>query len=300
MDRLTSLKVFLRAIDLGSFSAAARELGMSPQMAGKHVDALEAGYGTALLHRSTRRLSLTEAGRICAEGARRTLDAVKAMDASVENLTDLPYGRLRVTAPLSLGRCRIVPNLPDFEAAYPHIALELTLADRVVDLTGEGFDIALRIGDLPDSELSVRGLAPFRIAAFASPGYVQQHGLPNHPSELAQHRCLNYVFDSYPAPDLWTFTQGDEQIKITPRPAIAINDATSLIELALRDAGVVMTGEMNVADHVASGALIRLFPDYASVSRPLNLLFHRRRAVAPRERVFIDWVVNLLGPAVKA
>ncbi|ERJ18731.1 Transcriptional regulatory protein [Salinisphaera shabanensis E1L3A] len=295
MDRLTSLRVFLRTIDLGSFSAAARDLGMSPQMAGKHVDALEAGFGTALLHRSTRRLSLTEAGRICAEGARRTLDAVNAMDASVENLTDLPHGRLRVTAPASLGRCRIVPNLPTFEAAYPDITLELTLADRVVDLTGEGFDIALRVGDLRDSELAVRGLAPFRIAAFASPGYVQQHGLPNHPSELEQHRCLNYVFDSYPAPDLWVFKQGEEQIKISPRQAIAINDATSLIELALRDAGVVMTGEMNVADHVAAGTLLRLFPDYTSVSRPLNVLFHRRRAVAPRERVFIDWVVNLLG-----
>ncbi|RJS90998.1 LysR family transcriptional regulator [Salinisphaera sp. Q1T1-3] len=295
MDRLTSLKVFLRAIDLGSFSAAARDLGMSPQMAGKHVDALEARFGTALLHRSTRQLSLTDAGRICAQGARRTLEAADAMQASVENLTDKPYGTLRVTVPSSLGRCRVVPNLPAFWETYPDIKLELTLTDRRVDLTGEGLDIALRIGQLRDSELSARGLPPFRIAAFASPGYIERHGMPGHPAELERHRCLDYAFDSYPAPHLWRFTRGDEHIEIHPQGAVAINDATSLIDLALADAGVVMTGELNVIDHVASGRLLRLFPDHTSLAQPLNLLFHPRRTLSPKERVFIDWIVDLLG-----
>jgi DNA-binding transcriptional LysR family regulator len=295
MDRLSSLKVFLRTIDLGSFSAAARDLGMSPQMAGKHVDALEARFGTALLHRSTRRLSLTEAGRIFARGARRTLDAADAMDASVEHLTDLPCGTLRVSMPSSLGRCRIIPNLPAFRTAYPHIKLDVILTDRLVDMTGEGIDIGIRIGELRDSELAVHGLAPFRIAAFASPGYVQAHGMPSDPHELERHGCLKYAFESYPEPNLWVFTKGDARIEINPPHALTINDTTSLINLALIDAGVVLTGEVNVANEIAAGRLLRLLPDYDGPARPLNLLFHRRRLLSPRERVFIDWIVALLG-----
>lgn len=295
MDRLTSLSVFLAAARLGSFSAAARELGMSPQMARKHVGSLEQQMGGPFFNRSTRHLSLTDAGEALVIGAGQTLDAAKRMADAVEACSTLPRGKVRVTAPVALGVQAVTPAVPEFLRRYPEIDLELVLLDRTVDLIAEGFDVAVRIGALVDSELTAKRLAPFAVGAYASPDYLERAGRPAHPNDLREHRCLRYIFDSHPSPDLWVLRNGDETIRVDSPKPFRTNETTSLIDLAVRGTGIIMTGEVNVRAHLQTGQLVRVLPDYDGPTRPIHVLFHGKTAVPPRIRCAIDWLTETLG-----
>ncbi|AXK41300.1 LysR family transcriptional regulator [Erythrobacter aureus] len=295
MDRILSYRVFLKTIETGSFAAASRTLDMTPQMAGRHVDTLEKELGTRLLNRSTRKLALTEAGRVFAAGARQILESVEATKTSVQALMEVPSGQLRVSLPSTLGRCRIVPMLGSFCAQYPEVSLDVSLSDRLVDPIGERFDICLRIGEPADSELMMKQLPSYRVGAYAAPQYLEENGTPSHPRDLAGHRCLGYDFRSYPAPNLWRFSQGKEAIEIDPQHQISVDDTHALIDLALAGGGIVMTGAINLEDYLTSGRLVRVLPAFDGPRRSMNLLYHRASADVPKQRVFIEWLVRLLA-----
>ena len=288
-DRLTEMEAFLQTAEAGSFVTAASRIGVSAQMVGKHVAAIEQRLGTRLLNRSTRRQSLTEAGRLYLEGCRRTLAEAEAAEAGVAAQASTPRGTLLVTAPVAFGTMRLVPEATRFLARYPEISLRFELTDRRVNLIEEGFDAAIRVGRQPDSALVSRTLAPYRLVPCASPDYVARRGLPLHPAELRGHECLDYVFPTHPAPPLWRFEGTAAAVTIEPAGRLFANDSRALVEAALRGCGVILLAELLLAEHLAAGRLVRVLPDYTGPSRPMLLMFAARQAQAPKLRAFLDW-----------
>jgi len=297
VDKLTSMTVFVKTAESGSFTAAARTLAMTPQMAGKHVDALEKELGVRLLHRSTRKHALTEAGRAYFEACRRVLEEAAAADAIALAQTGHPRGILRVTAPVAFGTYRLGHEIKAFLADCPDVKVDLVLSDRQIDLLQEGFDVAFRIGTLADSQLVARPLAPYRLVPCAAPAYLAAFGAPKHPRDLARHVCLDYAFDSFPAPHTWTFMDGDTAIEVEPRSQLRCNDSRALIAAAEAGAGIVLAGEPNVAQSVAAGRLVPLLESYAAPVRPMHLLYADRRAQAAKQRAFVAWALACFGEA---
>lgn len=288
-DRLAEMQAFLQAAEMGSFAAAAARLGLSAQMVGKHVAAVEQRLGTRLLNRSTRRQSLTEAGHLYLDGCRRALAAVDAAEACVTAQADTPRGLLRVTAPVAFGSARLVPDATRFLARHPEIRLHVELTDRRVNLVEEGFDAAIRIGEQPDSSLVSRTLAPYRLVLCASPGYVARRGMPSHPDELRGHECLDYVFPAHPAPPLWRFQNAGATVAVEPAGRLLATDSRALIEAALRGGGIVLLADVLLAGHLAAGHLVQVLPGWVGPSRPMHLLSAARQARAAKLRAFLDW-----------
>ncbi|QGZ56410.1 LysR family transcriptional regulator [Paraburkholderia acidiphila] len=289
MDKLESMEVFVKTADTGSFAAAARALGMTPQMAGKHVDSLETRLGVRLLHRSTRAHLLTEAGREYVDACRRVLDEMSAADAIAQSQIAHPRGVLRITAPVAFGSFRLAHEIESFLSRYPEVTVELVLTDRQVDLLQDGFDVAFRIGELADSSLVARPLAPYQLVACASPGYLKMHGQPIHPRELSQHLCLDYVSDEYRNQMAWVFTDGKSSVTVDPIRRLRINDGRGLICAAESGAGIVMAGEPNVKLSIAAGRLVRLFQNFKGPLRPMHLLCIDRRSQPTKLKAFIEW-----------
>ena len=295
-DKLTEMEAFLQAADAGSFAAAASRLGMSAQMVGKHVAAIEQRLGTRLLNRSTRWQSLTEAGRLYLDGCRRALDEVEAAEARVAAQADTPRGTLRITAPVAFGTMRLVPEATRFLAQYPEVRLQFELTDRRVNLIEEGFDAAIRIGDQPDSTLVSRALAPYRLVPCASPDYIARRGMPSHPAELLVHECLDYVFPAYPAPAVWRFRGSGTAVTIEPTGRLLVNDSRALIEAALRGCGVVLLADLLLAEHLAAGHLVRVLLGYTGPSRPMRRVVAARHAQAAKLRAFLNWAGEAFAP----
>lgn len=299
IDQLTSMAVFVKTAESGSFTSAAKVLGMTSQMAGKHVDALEKRLGARLLHRSTRRQSLTDAGRQYLEGCRRVLAEAAEADARVLSQADHPRGMLRVTAPVAFGACHLMPEITAFLAAHPEVTIDLTLSDRQFDLVEEGFDVAFRIGSLPASRLIARPLTPYRLIACAAPDYLAKHGVPRHPRELDGHECLGYMFDSHPAPATWTFIGPDGMTTVEPSHRLRANDARTLIDAAVAGSGIVLGGEPNVQAQLSSGQLVAILTDFQAPVRPLHLLYPEGRSQPRKQRAFIEWMMRDLASPMK-
>ena len=297
MDRLTVMEVFVRAADTGSFTAAALSLDMSPQMVGKYVASLEQRLGTRLLQRTTRRQSLTEAGRLFHAEAKRILDEVEAADACILALGERPRGTLRVTAPTTLGACRLAPALCDYLHAYPEVSIDLTLSDRVADMVEEGYDVAIRIGALPDSSMIARSLAPYEFIACASPDYLARRGTPRVPADLAGHECLRYASLSHSPANTWHLTRGDEGQAIEMSGRVRINDGRALIAATLAGCGIMFGPKVALDDDIGAGRLVRVLPDHDGPSRPVTLLYPADRRPSPKVRSFVDWAHRLLGIA---
>jgi DNA-binding transcriptional LysR family regulator len=292
MDKLASMAVFVKTADTGSFAAAARALGMTPQMAGKHVDSLEAHLGVRLLHRSTRTHLLTEAGRGYLDACRRVLDETSAADAIAQSQVAHPKGVLRVTAPVAFGSFRLAHEIESFLSQYPEVTVDLVLTDRQVDLLHDGFDVAFRIGELSVSSLIARPLAPYQLVACASPGYLKTYGQPAHPRELSTHICLDYGSDGVRGQMTWVFSDGKNTVTVDPIRRLRINDGRGLIRAAESGAGIVMAGEPNVELSISAGRLTRLFPNFKGPLRPMHLLCIDRRSQPTKLKAFIQWSIE--------
>lgn len=295
VDRIRGMEVFVQAVEAGSFAAAAGVLGMSPQMVSRHVAEIEGRLGTRLLTRSTRNHSLTEAGRLYLEGCRRSLAEVEAAEARVAAHAGRPRGLLRVTAPVAFGAVRLVPEAVRFLDLFPEVSLDVDLTDRRVNLVEEGFDAAIRVGELADSGLASLALAPYRLVPCAAPAYLAQRGIPAHPDDLRHHACLDYVFPTRPGPPLWRFAKEGVDLEVELTARLVVNDSRSLIEAALNGAGVILAAEILLRHHLADGHLVRVLPRYEGLSRPMHLLFADRRAQVPKLRAFIDWTSEVFG-----
>jgi len=296
MDRLTSMAVFVKTADSGSFAAAALAFGISPQMAGKHVSTLEERVGARLLNRTTRRQSLTEIGQIFYERCKALLADAEAAESVAQELSATPRGRLRINAPVTFGACCLAPMITRYLKAHPEVRVELTLNDRFVDLIDEGYEAAIRLGPLADSSLIARPLMPYRLVACASPGYLAERGDPRTPQALSGHDCLNFIYTSMPAATEWRFTDAAQAEHVVPIAGrFEANDVKALLAAALNGGGVILAPEVAVKDELAAGRLVRLLSGYEAAARPMHLVFPAAR-VTPKLRVFIDQVVAEFGP----
>lgn len=257
LDRITGLQVFQRVARSGGFSAAARELGMSQTMATKHVAAIEARLGLRLFARTTRRLTLTEAGRDYLSAAERLLADFAEAEASAAAGRARPQGVLRLNVPVSFGLAEIAPALPEFLAAHPDLSVELGLADRVVDLVEEGWDMAVRIGQLRDSTLTARRLAGAAMVVCAAPAYLARRGTPQRTADLPGHDCLGYTLPTPADARRWRF--GADGAFVQPIvPRLTANNGGALAAAAAAGQGVVCLPLFMVADALARGALTAL------------------------------------------
>jgi len=223
MDRLTSMAVFVKAAEAGSFAAASHALGLSSPMIGKHVRFLEDRLGVRLLNRTTRRQSMTEVGRAFYERCKLVLAEAEAAEALAEDLNATPRGRLRVNAPVVFGTHSLVPMLTRYMRQYPEVTLDLTLTDRLVDLVDEGYEAVIRIAELTDSALIGRALRRHQLVACASPAYLAERGVPTTPADLEGHECLGFAYWARPPMDEWEFTDANGKYKARVQSRFRVN-----------------------------------------------------------------------------
>ncbi|MGC1301696.1 MAG: LysR family transcriptional regulator [Caulobacteraceae bacterium] len=264
MDLLNAMRVFVRVVELGSFSAAAADLGVRTSAASRAVASLEADLGAALFHRTTRRVHLTEPGAGFYEQARKVLRDVEDARRTALGMDLKPQGTLRVQAPAAFGRLHVAPHIPDFLAAYPDIRLDIAFTDVRVDLISVGADVAIRIGPMLDSSLIARKLAPHRRVVCASPAYLERQPAIRAPQDLAEHDCLIYSLQPTPA---WFFepAKGGERQAITVCGAIRADDSEPLRDLAVAGLGVVLLPTWLVGDDIRAGRLVRVLPEWTSM-----------------------------------
>jgi DNA-binding transcriptional LysR family regulator len=296
LDRITGMQVFSRVAALGSLSAAARALGMSQTMATKHIAATEERLGVKLLHRTTRRLTLTEAGRRYLESVERILADVEDAESSAAADRFEVRGTLRVNAPLSFGVREIAPLMAAFCHRHPGLVVDLGLSDRVVDLIEEGWDLAIRIGRLPDSSLTSRRLAPSRLVLAAAPAYLDAHGTPVRVEDLQRHNCLGYTLSRVQSPNRWIFgPEGRSSVAVSGSFKASNGDA--LLAAALSGLGVIYEPTFLVGDALRSGALVPLVLDEPFYDGLGIFALHPAARMAPAKvRALIDFLAARFGP----
>ncbi len=299
LDRLTSMSVFVKAADLGSFTAAGVALGLTSQMVGKHVAALEERLGTPLLRRTTRRQSLTETGARFYERCRVILAEAEAAYALEEVASAKPRGRLRLSAPIGFGACWLAPVLTAFLEQNPLVAVELNLTDRFVDLIDEGYDAVLRLGPIGETSLSVRELTSHDQVVCASPAYLARRGKPRTPAELADHECLGFVNWSGRPFAEWRFGRGGVIDPVHVHSRFQVNDGRVLVAAAVAGHGVILQPAVVVEDALKRGDLVRLLTDYVAPTRPLYLLHAPGQPQPSKLRAFIEHLTAALTTSGK-
>lgn len=292
MDRLDSMQVLVAVVDAGSLSAAARQLGMPLATVSRKVADLEAHLNTRLLHRTTRQLSLTEAGGAYLAACRRILEQIGEAERIATGEYAAPKGELVVTAPVVFGRLHVVPVVAEFLAHYPEIDVTLIFTDRVVHLMEEQVDVALRIGALPDSALMATGVGTVRRVVCASPAYLASHGVPLAPLDLAGHDCISFeVLESKRA---WVFGTGKTELSVPVRSRLAVNTAEAAIGAAMLGVGLVRVLSYQVADAVREQALSVVLEAYESAPLPISLVHKGQTPLPLKLRAFLDFVAPRL------
>lgn len=296
LDRLTGLEVFTKVAAAGSLSSAARAMGMSQTMVTKHIAALETRLGVKLFHRTTRRLSITEAGRNYLESSGRILAEIESADAAVAADRAEPRGLLRLNAPVSFGTGQIAPLLPEFAERYPGVTVELGLNDRLVDLAEEGWDLAIRIGNLSNSSLIARRLAPCRLVVCAAPSYLKARGTPRTMASLAHHNCLGYTLSQQHPVDRWMFGERAD-VSVQASGNLRANNGDALRAAALAGQGVIYQPTFIVADDLRAGRLIALALDQPNVELSgIYAIYLPARHPPAKVRAFIDFIASRFGP----
>ncbi|MDX9860521.1 MAG: LysR family transcriptional regulator [Rhodospirillales bacterium] len=293
MLSLDVLQVFVRIAEAGGISAAARDLAMSKSAASKKLAALEDRLGARLFNRTTRRLSLTEAGTDFLDRAQRILAELEEAERVAGRLTDEPRGTLRVNAPMSFGILHVAPALVDFMTRYPDLTVTLDLDDRRVSLVDEGYDVAVRIADLPDSSLVARKLASARRVVCASPAYWSDRGVPTHPRDLASHNCLIYAYLS--TQNDWRFRGPGGSVSVRVAGSLKANNGDVLREAALAGLGVFFAPTFLVGDDIRRGRLVTALDDFPDDTLAIYAVYPHRRHLSAKVRVFIDFLANRFG-----
>ncbi|MEQ8166997.1 MAG: LysR family transcriptional regulator [Alphaproteobacteria bacterium] len=295
MDRLTNLEVFGKVVETSSFTGAAEKLGLSRAAVSKHVMQLEERLDARLLNRTTRRVSTTEVGRAYYERAVRILHDLEEADLAASQLQDEPRGTLRVSAPMSFDPGRLGAFAADFLAQYPDLHLDLALNDRQIDLVEEGIDVALRIGELKDSSMIARRLAPFRRTLVASPGYLESHGTPETPDDLRHHNCVRYSFPGRPPG--WRLTGPDGQrheVDVSGR--FYVNNAAVVAQAVIQNVGIGMLPTYLSGYHVKEGRLRPVLPRYRTSEVDIYAVYPPNRHLSAKVRVYIDYMVKRWSP----
>ncbi|MGB9025858.1 MAG: LysR family transcriptional regulator [Rhodomicrobium sp.] len=296
IDRLSGMQVFASVASLGSLSAAARALGMSQTMATKHMAALEGRLGVKLLHRTTRRLTLTEAGRAYLDAAERILGEVADADAEAAAGAAEVRGTLRLNVPVSFGIREIAPLIPDFLENHPALSIDLGLNDRQVDLIEEGWDLAVRIGAMASSSMIARKLAPCFTVVCAAPRYLAAKGTPRSIADLARHDCLGYTLSRTIGADTWLFG-GERNISVAVRGSLKANNGDALTAAAIAGEGIVYQPTFLVAREIEAGLLVPIELDQPPIVLDgIFAIYPADRRPPAKVRAFIDFLVKRFGP----
>lgn len=290
MDKWQEMASFLAVVDAGSFVGAADSLGLTKAAVSRHVAALEGRLDVRLLHRTTRRLSLTDDGLRFAARARELLATLEEVEAEVSSQAAEAVGQLRVNAPLSFGVLHLAPLWTRFIDRHPKVTLDIALNDRVVDLVDEGYDLAVRITNLPSSQLVSRMLATTRIVACASPDYLRRHGMPARPEDLLHHRIAGYSYWS--SRDEWTFTGPGGGASVRTRPFLHTNNGDTCRAIALAGEAIILQPDFIVGGDLRRGDLVEVMPRYRSIEIGIHAVYPSRKHLAVKTRRLVDFLVD--------
>ncbi|HSA82944.1 MAG TPA: LysR family transcriptional regulator [Geminicoccaceae bacterium] len=292
MDRLDAMRVFIEVAGAGSLSAAARRLGVPLTTVSRKVMALEEHVGVRLITRTTRRLALTEPGRRYLEACRRVILDLDEAEASLLGEHGAPRGELALTAPAVFGRLHVLPVVAEFLRAFPQVDVRLLLLDRTVDLIDEGQDVAVRIGELPDSSLIATRVGAIRRIVCASPAYLDARGVPRVPGELAQHDCI--TFTAVAQPDRWAFAGARGERPVPVHSRLVVNGAEAAVDTATAGLGITRVLSYQAADAIAAGALRVLLEDFEPPAVPVSLVHREARFPPARVRSFMTFAAPRL------
>jgi LysR family transcriptional regulator, regulator for bpeEF and oprC len=295
MDRLQAMEVFVRVVDTGNFTRASEALRMPKATVTTLVQNLESHLGAKLLNRTTRRVNVTPDGAAYYERCIRILAEVEDAESALGRTKSSPRGRLRVDVPVTFGRRVLVPALPEFLARYPEIRLEVGCSDRPVDLLEEGVDCVVRGGVQPDSTLVARRVGLVEFITCATPTYLQRHGIPLHPHDLAQHRCVNYFSSKTGRTFGWDFSKDGERIDLQLDGPVALNDGEAYLEAGLAGLGIVQAAAFMVNDALASGRLTRVLAGWETEPLTVWIMYPQNRHLSAKVRVFVEWIADLFS-----
>lgn len=295
MDKFLEMQTFAAVVEAGSFVKAAEALALSKAAVSRHVGELEARLGVRLLHRTTRRLSLTEEGQMFHARCKDLLADIDEAEAEITARSDAARGLVRVNAPLAFGIRHLAPLWGEFRAVHPRVALDITLSDRFVDLVEEGYDLGIRIGDIAGATLVSRRLASTRLMLCASPGYLEQRGVPLLPSDLtlAQHSVISYSYAS--SGDDWSFEGPQGGVTVRTRPCIRTNSGDTCRAAALAHQGIIRQPSFLVGQDLREGTLVELMPQFRSAEVGIHAVYPTRKHLSPKVRVLIDFLAERLA-----
>ncbi|MGV2102851.1 LysR family transcriptional regulator [Rhizobium sp. 21-4511-3d] len=293
IDRLTGLIAFARAGSLGSYTAAARSLSVSPSAVSKSIQRLEKQFGISLFMRTTRSLTLTAEGRDLHERALKLLHDADEIEQAVRAARTEPTGTLRIAASLPIGLHIIAPALPEFRRLHPKVTIDLRLSDQMVDLVEGGFDLAVRIGDLPDSSLLSRQLLPYRLCCYASPQYLAGRSPPTRPDQLEEHETVNLRYQNSGQLFRWPFLVGGREVEILPPSGIIVDASEAVLAAIAAGAGIGMATSFMAGAWVSRGALVPVLADHAVERHNITALWPESRRSNPAVRAFLDTLVEL-------
>ena len=290
MDRFTEMQTFVAVVEAGNFVRVTESLGLSKAAVSRHVGNLEARLGVRLLHRTTRRLALTEEGEVFYARCKQLLSELEESEAEVSSRSGQARGQVRINAPVTFGNLHLAELWCAFREQHPQITLDVTLSDRVVDLVEEGYDLAVRIARLSSSTLISRKLSSTRMVLCASPEYLTRRGKPTHPSDLAHHAVWAY---SYFAPgDEWPFDGPDGPVTARIRPVVRTNSGDTCRVGALQHQAIVLQPSFIVGPDLDAGRLVEVMPEYRSIELGVYALYPTRKHVSPKVRLLIDFLVT--------
>ena len=290
MDRFKEMQAFAAVADAGSFVRAAESLQVSKTAVSRLIGDLEARLGVRLLHRTTRRLSLTAEGELFHARCKALTADVEEAEAEVTARAGEAVGQLRLNVPVSFGLMHLAPLWPAFLQQHPKVTLDVTLADRIIDLVDEGYDLAVRIAQLPASSLVSRKIASTRLVLCASPDYLRRHGEPSHPADIARHTVFTYTLLA--TGDTWNFEGPDGPVEVKVTPRLRSNNGDTCCAAALQHQGIVLQPSFMVSHHLRAGALVEVLPQYRSLELGVYAVYASRRHVTPKVRVVIDFLVD--------
>ncbi|TVZ65065.1 DNA-binding transcriptional LysR family regulator [Rhizobium mongolense USDA 1844] len=292
MTNLGDLEIFAKVVSTGSMSLAGRVLGFSPAVVSKRIKRLEDRLGTRLLQRTTRQISLTEAGQGFYDRVLGILAGLEEAEYYISGRSALMHGTLKITAPTSFGRLHIAPHLKAFMAAHPELAINLVLTDELSDIVGGGFDLAIRIAELTDSSLVSRRLAPVRRLLCAAPTYLKMHGMPQSIDDLKNHRCLPAHNN-----DLWRLEGPGGAMSLRPEGMLVTNSSEVIRETVIAGLGIALRSTWDIGDELKSGNLVQVLPAYeGSRNLALSAVYPSRQFLPAKVRLFIDYLADLYGP----
>ncbi|WP_427838781.1 LysR family transcriptional regulator [Actinobacillus pleuropneumoniae] len=289
MDKLNAINLFCRVIETQSFTQAAQLEQISLAMASKLIAQLEEHLNVRLLHRTTRKITPTEAGLLYYQRCLPILNELKDAEDSVSNITSTLQGKITISLPMDFGSRFVAPYLGQFMTTYPNIQLNIEFSDRRVDVVAEGYDLVLRIGALEDSSIVAKRIARSELVLLASPEYLAKHGTPENLAQLAEHTCL--IYENH---QQWQFTDGDQKVKIKPNAHVISNNGYALLQMTKAGQGIVNLPLFLAKEEISAGKLVEILPQYKQHSIDISILYPHRRYLSPKVKVLIEFLATLM------